>query len=1363
VLLKPKASVEPREIDGRSSRWIRGVTKNILSSEQPFQPNELAIRVNATGCGEPVLPVSDATPSPAAEGLANTTPLVLESVFFPLGREPRQFDAFYLGSAEPLSKPGATVQLHFDMADPSFESLAYLRSGAVAQRVFAGIAGDGHLYLFGFNPLGGQLNRDPRGPLRPPSPGQLGAVVPGPPVSLDARPAYRAPVWDVGLDFFVAAAASDTVWVWQNAWMFPLFSGWANHGVVGPVDDSTQEITGLVHLADGPNGMLFALREEKLFVRNLDDANPGWTLVETEDGGTPVDLVSIAPICVQDSGSGDLGAGTRAAGLVGIDADDKLYGIALSGGPLAGTCHLLHTGVTAGVVPAAVRRADDQLVVVAIGNNPMNRSALAVLADAVTFNVAGVETESLAGMVPIGKSVDVNRNFGTLTFAVTVEDAPQSSALVVWTPFVSPLQSPAVNIIPAAVGVAGGAPSLLPEHAVVPATSSQVLVAPFHLTGLLTFQTQLRAAVIAFTAADELLIGDSVAIPVDANGTTEWELETVSAPGVAHGGQTLYEFNQDSVNDDFFVYRLLTPGLAGTPTLGQLEIMGIGGGPLPNGTILLIATDAPTPPELYTVIGNPSPGEVELDHELVVDDPDHPPANVLYKLPEPTDALLRPLLRLNAVTGNWPASLLARTFLEFPGADPRRQRGTAFLLNGTNPELVALGDHWTIHPPVAGNKVTFIVDGSVGDWSAQLGDPSSNPALSWEYSNGTGWWKLDPILDETLNLKRTGNVRFTVPNDLRPMDWAGRTNYWIRARLVGGDYGTEQVTVTTKPGPNPGETVQTIDRSSQGIRPPSVVKLRIAYRLCKAVRPVFVLAQDSGSVRDQSQANNTGSAVVEAFVPLAVALGRLSGESVVAGRALFLGLNATPSGAPVNVLLLVGAEAPHEQFAPMKIEALGADRFVPIVADDTTRALGESGLLSMSFAVEPTRRELFGMENLTWLRLTPGDGVPGEWKPSLRGAYLNAVWASAAETLTRELLGSSEGAPNLTVRVARPPVLADSLVLRVREPLGEEERELLRAGDPNRVLSDVDQNLRGDWVLWDRVIDPGDESPGARVYALDEATGEIRFGDGRHGRIPPIGRDSIVAFTYRRTEIGDASATDVPANSVTARTALNLVSPVESVEAVFAADRAAGGAPPESDERVVRFGTARLRHRGSAVTARDFEDLALESSPDIVQARCFAGTGSVRLVVVMRGADPLPDAAEVRELRRLLLASASAALSAPGALRIAGPRVRRLRIALKLRVASLDRAGDVSRDVQERLAALFDTSRWELGANPGDGDVARALLDTPDLEGLADVRLREVRADGEELAWNGVVRRDELAMLDQDALRLEFEAVEVFA
>ena len=281
-------------------------------------------------------------------------------------------------------------------------------------------------------------------------------------------------------------------------------------------------------------------------------------------------------------------------------------------------------------------------------------------------------------------------------------------------------------------------------------------------------------------------------------------------------------------------------------------------------------------------------------------------------------------------------------------------------------------------------------------------------------------------------------------------------------------------------------------------------------------------------------------------------------------------------------------------------------------------------------------------------------------------------------------------------------------------------------------------------------------------------SGEIRFGDGLHGAIPPIGRDSIVAFSYQRTEPPKPGSDSVPGNLIAPRTALNLVSPVESVEGVFAADQAAGGAPPEPDDRVLRFGFARLRHRNRAVTANDIEDLALQSSPDITQARAFVRRGYISLVVVMRGKNPQPNAAQVRELRRLLLDAAPVSLSGRNVLRIEGPKIRVLRIELKLQVETLDHAGALATSVKDRLSAFFDSAiggpdkdGWALGVNPSEGDVAFLLTDTPYLESIVDVKLRESLEDGQVRTWPEKLKATEIVLLADDPIRIEFEPTEV--
>jgi hypothetical protein len=218
--------------------------------------------------------------------------------------------------------------------------------------------------------------------------------------------------------------------------------------------------------------------------------------------------------------------------------------------------------------------------------------------------------------------------------------------------------------------------------------------------------------------------------------------------------------------------------------------------------------------------------------------------NARYWSSTPINGRVSPFIRLDASNNDWDAALLDHATLVFANASPSQQ-GKAFSVGiGNRPLLIELSKAWTIAPaPAAG--AAFVLDAAAGSWTRSLGDTSTNPELSWEYWNGTGWWKL-VTRDETLHLKKSGKLQFKVPIDLSPTDWSGRTNYWIRARLIGGDYGREKVSVATSPPDTLGVTHQTVERSTQGIHAPTVVKLSIAYEICEGVRPTLVLTQDSG-------------------------------------------------------------------------------------------------------------------------------------------------------------------------------------------------------------------------------------------------------------------------------------------------------------------------------------------------------------------------------------------------------------------------------------------------------------------------------------------------------------------------------------
>jgi hypothetical protein len=1377
VLTKPKGAVEEYEIGGKKSRWIRAYAKK--AEGEPFTADEFGIRINSNGCESEECPPQEEVEPPVAEAMANTTPLVLDRVFFPLGKEPRQFDAFYLGSEEAFSKSGAVAQLCFQMADPTFVSLSSIREGDFADRVLAGVAQDRALHLLELNQGSGTISKFlQRDPLQPPNPGFQGQSQPIEPVALDAKPPWRLPVWfeSSPAGFMVGVTAGNAVWGWREDDNDRNQSGWVNLGEL-PLDTQTpaRGIDGLVYLG-GASPVMAALRGETLFIRDSSSHPPTWNKTDTTIGGNAVRLKSIVPVLV-DNGSGQL-VTLRIAGMVGVSTNNKLFHIAADG-----TCSsmLQMTNFDPTVRPVAVV-VGAQLFVAGVDiANPPNLVAL--------LQGSPSKVEPLtAGVVG---SLDVVLSGSQPHVIASVADGT-AGQMVSWAPYeAGAAASVLVSDVSPSGGEIGGSPTVINGHVVIPGSRADLLVTEFNLAGRRTLTSNISTGVVLPDAVPALAANDLVVREV-ANVP---ESRIITEAGRTKDGEVFYPIGSkfsDTAAGPLLAYDLGNPHLAGTFTLpdqleldasdhetSELDTLWVDG-----NFFTVDALDRTVDPWVAT-ISSPSAGPM--------------PAAGNYVRPIETGGRVAPFMNLDPSTdqnGDWDADLLDRVPLIFPGKTPREQRGKAFSLAlGNRPVIVVLEAQFQepINVPFE-----FLLDASMGEWRRQLGDASTNPELSWEYWNGKGWWSLNVLLDETLHLKTSGRVRFDVPSDIASSDWAGKTNYWIRARLIGGDYGREKMTVKTTSLPG-NVTEQIVERSTVGISAPSVVRLFISYQICKALRPTYVSTADSGTVRDQSDANRTAGAVVEAFVPLSVTLGRLAdggtppdaadepcppectcgnhpkdagpdpksaspaaSSSRETGRSIFLGLNATPLGAPVNVLFLVD-EQDHTAFAPMGVDAVIADQLTRIVADDKSRALGESAILSMDFNVPPTRSGLFGRENLTWVRLKPKVGAQGAWLPKIRGAYLNAAWASATETLTRELLGSSLGEPNLTVLLARPPVLYKSLELRVKEPLGEEEREALLKQDKNKVLTNV-ENLDGDWVLWEQVIDPADEPADARVYSLDENTGEIRFGDGIHGRIPPIGRDVIVAFRYSRTERDPSGGNIVPGNLIAPRTALNLVSPVESVENVTAAEQAAGGAPPESDEQVLRFGFARLRHRDRAVTAYDIEDLALQSSPDIVQARAFRRRDYVELVVVIDGDDPAPSAAQMRELRRLLLAAAPVSLSAKGAFRISGPRVRRLRIDLELRVERLDFAGELTEFVKRRLSQFFnsatggsDKEGWLMGVNPTEGDIALALLDAPRLESLKRVKLWEVADDGRLVRWPSGLRPNELVMLDDDPVRIDLE------
>ena len=300
---------------------------------------------------------------------------------------------------------------------------------------------------------------------------------------------------------------------------------------------------------------------------------------------------------------------------------------------------------------------------------------------------------------------------------------------------------------------------------------------------------------------------------------------------------------------------------------------------------------------------------------------------------------------------------------------------------------------------------------------------------------------------------------------------------------------------------------------------------------------------------------------------------------------------------------------------PVRIAVLGADNQwteAPLTSLDPTLGLTRSGLISFQVPIEPAQVRLLG-ESLHWIRVSVPAGTAAT--PNIERAWLNGVAVLQATTHEQELIGSSTGEPGQSFQLLNAPMLPDSLELRVRERLGQEDiDQIRREGEADDVLTDV-PNIPGIWVKWTRVDTFIGQSAGERVYLAD-AGGTIRFGEGT--KQPIAGADNLRAFSYASG--GSRIETQAFAEaSVTAS--------VEALEVVLAPIAIAGGRDMPGRAELVQRMPDVLRHAGAGLSLRDIENLARDRDNEIVQVRAFAPAAPsdpVRLVVLGRGESRAP-------------------------------------------------------------------------------------------------------------------------------------------
>ncbi len=660
-------------------------------------------------------------------------------------------------------------------------------------------------------------------------------------------------------------------------------------------------------------------------------------------------------------------------------------------------------------------------------------------------------------------------------------------------------------------------------------------------------------------------------------------------------------------------------------------------------------------------------------------------------------------------------------------------QGEAYLLQDLDRNFKPLGDEPSIDNflYIASDEI-FSQPHTRVRVEVELSDPSvaekptASPelVLEWQYWSGKRWKSLGrtgpgheapkgkaleaeanphSFADDTAALTVSGAVAFNRPDDMQACEVNGKAHYWVRCHVVRAGYG--------KKGSYELVEDRWVYKDEHPLRPPVLKNLSLKFS-----EPDTCFAQawsfnDFGLV-DWSRLAAQEYKPFQPFQPIPEE-----------NPTLYLGFEHPLPHEPLqlyfNVLdpdalaggnrrprqrdrVFVGAEL--SAFAEQTVvwEYWNGKEWALLLPRDHTHNFTTCGFVEFVGPKAQRKLKRYG-DTLHWVRARLEFGGYDE-PPVCDRILLNSVYASNYTTFPETILGSSQGTPNQAFKFPNHPVLPGQriIVVESERPTDAEITALIGESGPDAVREFVDGGYLVTWREVESLYESGSKS---RHYLKDLTSGDVRFGDGVHGMIPPKGDRNVRALEYR---VGGGSVGNVPAATIDVlRQALSYV---DGVSNPFPA---MGGADLENIDDLKLRGPAMLKSRGRAVTRMDFEALALEASNSVARVACIAGyksEGQVGIVVVPKVSEkheealgkPIPTTELLRRVRvyleeRKLLTTR---------LHVMKPRYVELSVKVEISRRPSGSADRIKREIDERLRRYLHPLRgwkdgrgWPFGRN----------------------------------------------------------------
>ena len=557
--------------------------------------------------------------------------------------------------------------------------------------------------------------------------------------------------------------------------------------------------------------------------------------------------------------------------------------------------------------------------------------------------------------------------------------------------------------------------------------------------------------------------------------------------------------------------------------------------------------------------------------------------------------------------------------------------------------------------------------------------------VQWEYWNGIGWAKLDvrgnvnPFSCHGGNGKKT--VSFTCPDDFTPSVQNAYEGLWLRIRV---------------------REVENMFSTHSRQLVPWLKDIDIRFDYGSNYLPVQVISVTNNCERTIFETDGS---------PANLRLFRLMPDK---HETVYFMFDSAPSGYPVNFYFeFAGADDEERDivFEYLAVEHATKSIWRELKVDDRTEGFSMSGIISLYAPSDFAETMIFGQRGY-WIRAVKLS-TKNKIHPRLCGIHKNAVEIIQKESVSDERHEYTAGKLWQEITLANKPVIScDLWVNELGETSVSELNELKRQNSGSvRMVTDDEGQLTECWVKWQPRTAFTDSAADDRHYLLDHSRGAICFGDGVNGKIPAYSGDTEISVDY---SFGGGSAGNLPAGAID-----GLIVGIPYVERMTNFEATCGGSNGQTLEAIRKIGAARLKHRGRAVTAGDFETLVMEQFTEVAEVRCFCGrnrnaiveNGSITIVVKPKDfASATYSAALCRRIEDFLRRNASLEPVAGGRLAVIPSKIMTVSAEVSVHVDDYEYAAQTERAVIAAINELIgDAHGSSIGRMPSISAVYTAL------------------------------------------------------